>query len=67
MRDNNFTDKQIRGLDLVFKVAKKKFPFIIENYNNTDDRIYKYMVNNKMINNNDYIISQIINIIYIII
>ena len=29
MRDNNFTDKQLRGLDLVFKGAKKKFPFIL--------------------------------------
>jgi hypothetical protein len=30
MRDNNFTDKQKRGIDLVFKVAKKKFPFIVQ-------------------------------------
>jgi hypothetical protein len=45
MRDNNFTDKQIRGLDLVFKVAKKKFPFIIgwefsEGYEKYDCTLY---------------------------
>lgn len=45
MRDNNFTDKQIRGLDLVFKVAKKKFPFIIgwefsEGYEKYDCNLY---------------------------
>mgnify|MGYP003337879069 CR=1 FL=1 len=28
MRDNNFTDKQIRGIDLTIKAASKKFPFI---------------------------------------
>ena len=45
MRDNNFTDKQIRGLDLVFKVVKKKFPFIIgwefsEGYEKYDCTLY---------------------------
>jgi len=45
MRDNNFTDKQKRGIDLVFKVAKKKFPFIIgwqfsESYEKYDCTLY---------------------------
>jgi len=45
MRDNNFTDKQKRGIDLVFKVAKKKFPFIVgwefsEGYEKYDCTLY---------------------------
>ena len=45
MRDNNFTDKQLRGLDLVFKGAKKKFPFILgwelsDGYENYDCNLY---------------------------
>jgi len=45
MRDNNFTDKQKRGIDLVFKVAKKKFPFIVgwefsDNYEKYDCTLY---------------------------
>ena len=45
MRDTNFTDKQLRGLDLVFKGAKKKFPFILgwefsDGYENYECNLY---------------------------
>lgn len=42
MRDNNFTDKQIRGIDLTIKALSKKFPFI-EGWEFTEDFI-KYDV-----------------------
>ena len=29
MRDNNFTDKQLRGINLAINAAKKKYPFIV--------------------------------------
>jgi hypothetical protein len=45
MRDNNFTDKQKRGIDLVFKIVRKKFPFIVgwefsEGYEKYDCTLY---------------------------
>jgi hypothetical protein len=29
MRDNNFTDKQLRGINLAINAAKRKYPFIV--------------------------------------
>jgi hypothetical protein len=38
--------------------------FIINNFSNTDDRIYKFMIKEKIVKNNTFIITQIINTIF---
>ena len=50
IRDNNFTPKQIRGIDLVVKSMSKKYPYVKgwkfdeEYYDSQRTRVFKHLV-----------------------